>query len=213
MFSMSGTVQLGEQVAEDFVIKAPIEEGEITAHIIDCVPRQTLVTKGQATVSVHGGRVVLPADDDLAFICVVDRHNQHGGRAFGLVRGLGITHGALATTYAHDSHNLAVIGRSPAEMARAANAVIKTDGGIAVVDGETTLALMPLPVAGIISRKPIADAAFDVAMLGDALRGIGIDHPYWLMRISTFTLPVSSGLRITDLGLVDAKQRTFVSLF
>ena len=106
------------------MLHPPIDQGELLANVIDCVFGQTLVTKHRMTVGIEDGRVVLPEDDDLCFICVVDRHGQHGGRTFGLVRGLGITHGALATTYAHDSHNLAVIGRSPEEMSLAANTVI-----------------------------------------------------------------------------------------
>ena len=213
MFSMVNTVKLAAQAVDDFTLHAPIDQGELLVNVIDCVFGQTLVTKHQMTVTIEDGRVVLPEDDDLCFICVVDRHGQHGGRTFGLVRGLGITHGALATTYAHDSHNLAVIGRSPEEMTLAANTVIENDGGIAVVAGEDVLTFAPLPVAGIISAKSVAGAASDLRQLGRALDAIGLVHPHWLMRISTFTLPVSSGLRITDLGLVDAKERVFVPLF
>jgi adenine deaminase len=213
MFRMVNTVNLPIQRVSDFVLRAPIQQGELEANVIDCVIGQTLVTRHSMMVKIENGQVVLPEDDDLSFICVVDRHGQHGGRTFGLVRGLGLTGGALATTYAHDSHNLAVIGRSAEEMTLAANTVIENDGGIAVVDGSDLVTFVPLPVAGIISSKSVAGAASDLRRLGRALDRIGLQHPHWLMRISTFTLPVSSGLRITDLGLVDAKERAFVSLF
>ena len=221
MQALTGTVHLPRQTAADFTLAVPIEDGEITAHVINCVPGQTLVTKEQVQFAVRDGTLQL--DPDTAYICVVDRHQQHchhqnddpkySGRSFGLIRGLGLQAGAYATTYAHDSHNLAVVGHSPAEMALAANAVIDADGGIAVAHEEQILATIPLPIAGIISAQPVAQVAQEVRVVGQALSSLGLEHPYWLMRISTFTLPVSSGLRITDLGLVDAKARAFVDLF
>lgn len=213
MHRWRGTVHLPAQTAEDFVLHAPIRTGEVRVRTIDCVPGQTTVTQGQMEVQVRDGQVQLDSTVDAAFISVVDRHRRHGGRSFGIVRGLGLKRGALATTYAHDSHNLAVIGHSPAEMAHAANAVIAADGGIAVVSGEQVLALMPLPIAGILSEKPVTAVAEELRAVGQALRTLGLEHPHWLMRISTFTLPVSSGLRITDLGLVDAQARRLVDLF
>lgn len=212
MDALMETVHLPRQQAADFVVPASISEDEVRIRVIDCVPGQTLVTAGEAVVPVRDGRIELPADEDMVYIVVADRHGVHDGRSVGVVRGLGLERGALATTYAHDSHNMAVIGRSPAEMARAANAVIDSQGGIAVVDGDRVTALMPLPIAGILSRLPVAEVAEEVAAVGAALRELGLDHPYWLMRISTFTLPVSSGLRITDLGLVLAAERKLVSL-
>jgi adenine deaminase len=212
MDALMETVHLPGQQATDFVIPASIREGEVRIRVIDCVPGQTLVTAGEAVVPVRDGHIELPEDADMAYMAVADRHGVHGGRSFGVVRGLGLTRGALATTYAHDAHNLAVIGRSPAEMALAANAVIDSQGGIAVVDGDRIAALMPLPIAGILSRHAVPEVAREVAAVGAALRDLGLDHPYWLMRISTFTLPVSSGLRITDLGLVLAAERRLVTL-
>lgn len=211
MQTLTGTVPLPQQSANDFTLPVPISDGEITAHVINCVPGQTLVTKEQVQFAVRDGKLQL--DEDTAYICVVDRHRQHNGRTFGLIRGLGLRAGAYATTYAHDSHNLAVVGHSPEEMALAANVVIEADGGIAVVEGENVLAALPLPIAGIISAEPVEMAAAEVRTVGRALADLGLQHPYWLMRISTFTLPVSSGLRITDLGLVDANARAFVDLF
>ncbi len=211
------TVHLPPQRPEDFALAGPVQEGQVRVRTIDCVPGQTRVTAGEATVPVRGGRVQLPPGEDLVFIGVVERHGKRlegrGSRSLGLVRGLGLARGALATTYAHDSHNLAVMGRTPEEMARAANAVIQMQGGIAVVDGAQVLARIPLPIAGILSDRPVAETAQALTRVGQALRELGLEHPHWLMRISTFTLPVSSGLRITDLGLVDAQARQLVDLF
>ncbi|MCB0117185.1 MAG: adenine deaminase, partial [Caldilineaceae bacterium] len=211
MHDLTGTVPLPQQTAADFTIRAPVDNGRVPIHLIDCVPGQTLVRKSVVDIDIADGALQLA--DDMAFICVVNRYADAGERAFGVIRGLGIRQGAYATTYAHDGHNLCVVGRTPADMARAANAVIAADGGIAVVVDEAQTVIMPLPIAGILSEKPVHAAADQTRALGHALRTIGIDHPYWLMRISTFTLPVSSGLRITDVGLVDAKAREVAPLF
>lgn len=221
MQALTGTVHLPHQREADFTLAVPVSEGIVTAHVINCVPGQTLVTKEQIQFAVHNGTLQL--DAETAYISVVDRHRREGyqsndrqpnpGRSFGLIRGLGLKAGAYATTYAHDSHNLAVVGHSPAEMTLAANTVIEMGGGIAVIKGNAVLAKLPLPIAGILSAQPVSQVAEMVRTVGEALEQLGLSHPYWLMRISTFTLPVSSGLRITDLGLVDANAREFVDLF
>ncbi len=206
------TVHLAPQQASDFAILLPNEvenSATVEIRVIDCGP-STQTRLGYASVPLRDG--VLQLSDDMAFICVVDRHEQHGGRAFGVVRGLGLRRGAFASSVAHDSHNLCVIGHSPAEMALAANAVIASDGGIAVVDGAQVLAHMALPIAGLLSGQPIAETAAESRAVYAAFNQLGLVHSHWLMRISTFTLPVSSGLRITDLGLVDANAREIVPL-
>ncbi len=206
------TVKLGPQTPADFTVRALIEEGVARARVMDCVPNSTSTRVSEDDFVVRGGALQLPPDT--AFICVVDRHAANGGhRAFGLLRGVGLERGAFASSLAHDSHNLCVIGRTPAEMARAANAVIGVQGGMAVVQGEQTLALMRLPIAGILSAEPVPQAAREARAVYAALNSVGLRHPHWLMRLTTFTLPVSSGLRITDMGLVDAQARKIVSLF
>jgi adenine deaminase len=204
------TVKLPKQTAHDFVVRADIDAGELDVRVIEAVPT-TSTREGRARVCVRDGAIQLEGHADLAFICVADRHAVHGGRAFGLLRNIGITRGALASSLAHDSHNLCVIGRDAESMARAANAVIQTQGGFAVCDGDQ-ITLIPLPIAGILSSLPVNESAAQLTAVERALHAIGVIHPFWLMRLSTFTLPVSSGLRITDLGLVDARARQIVPL-
>lgn len=97
-------------------------------------------------------------------------------------------------------------------MATAANAVIEAEGGIAVATGHEVRAILPLPVAGVVSAEPLAEVAARFRALRGVLRDLGVDHPHLLMRLSTYTLPVSTGLRITDRGLVDAAARAHVPL-
>jgi adenine deaminase len=161
-------------------------------------------------VRVRDGEPALAEYEDLSMIAVLARGGQ--SRFVGLLRGLGLRAGAVATSHAHDSHNLAVIGRDRESMATAANAVIAAGGGIAVAEGSNVRALLPLPIAGVVSAAPLAEVAAGFRRVRAELRMLGVEHPHLLMRLSTYTLPVSSGLRITDRGLVDAEARAFVPL-
>ena len=161
-------------------------------------------------VTIVDSLPVLPDAGDLSLIAVLARGGD--SRFVGLMRGLGLRAGAVATSHAHDSHNLAVIGRDRESMATAANAVIAAEGGIAVAVGTETLAILPLPIAGVVSPESLREVAQGVADNAEAGRDLGVDHPHLLMRLSTYTLPVSTGLRITDRGLVDAAARSHVPL-
>jgi len=97
-------------------------------------------------------------------------------------------------------------------MTTAANAVIASSGGIALAVGDDVLAMVPLPIAGIISEAPVEVVAQQMRQLTKVLARLGFQHPYLLMRLTTFTLPVSSGLRITDMGYVRAAEREIVPL-
>jgi adenine deaminase len=149
-------------------------------------------------------------ETDLALIGVFARGEI--GQSLGFIQGLGLQRGAIATTHAHDSHNLAVIGRDDQSMATAANAVIGMEGGMAVSVDNEVLARMPLPIAGIISDSPMPAVAHQLGRLTGVLADLGVKHPFLLMRLTTFTLPVSTGLRITDMGYVRAAERELVSL-
>lgn len=210
--SLRGTLRVRRQTPDDFRLPTPIHDGELEARVMECV-HQTVAVEGQGVVLARAGIATLPEGSDLIWLAIVNRYDGLGGRAFGLVRGLGVQCGAFASSHAHDSHNLAVFGKTAEDMALAANTVIDMDGGIAVVRDGVVLARLPLPIAGILSDRSVAATAEDVRAVYAALNDLGLFHPYWLMRISTFTLPVSSGLRITDRGLVLAKERRLVSLW
>lgn len=211
--ALRGTVHLAPLTPSDFTVPLPLAEGTLHARVITCVPGETRTQAGETQVTVRAGRVVLDGRDNLALITVFERYGRSGGRAFGLVEGLGLRGGAIATTYAHDSHNLAVIGRDVLDMVTAANAVIAAGGGMAVARGGEVKALVELPLAGILSPRPLVEVAAAVRRFTAACADLGVVHPHLLMRLSTFTLPVSSGLRITDRGLVDAERRELVDLW
>jgi adenine deaminase len=139
-------------------------------------------------------------------LAVVDRHRTHGGIALGVVRGFGLERGALATTVAHDCHQLAVLGRDPDDMLLACRTLADAGGGLAYVAHGRLEALVRLPIAGLLSERRAEEVGAEVAALGDA---VGVEH---FMGIVVLTLAVSPEARLSDLGLVDVASQTLVPL-
>jgi adenine deaminase len=159
---------------------------------------------GEIEVEVRDGAVVLP--EDATLMAVVHRH----GRApavphIGVLRGWGRWRGALATSVLHDSHNLAVFGHAPADMAAAANAVIAAQGGVAVAHGGELRALVELPVCGLLSDAPTATVAATFSALRKAAETLTDWSPPYLVLKSVFgaSLACNPGPHVTDLGLAD----------
>jgi adenine deaminase len=126
---------------------------------------------------------------------------------------MGLRHGAIAGTVAHDHHNLVVIGADDTSMRTAARAAAEAGGGLAAAVGEKVLALLPLPIAGLMSDQSIEQVRAQMEALIDAACGLGsrLHDPF--MAMSFLALEVIPALKLTDRGLVDVDQRSFVSLF
>ena len=156
----------------------------------------------------------VPVADPARGICkltVIERHQGTGNRTTGFVRGLELNHGAIAGTVAHDSHNLIVAGMNDADMTLAAREVVRVGGGFAVVRDGSVLATLPLPVAGLMSDKGLAEVADGVREL-DGPRELGCSYnPF--MLISFLALPVIPSLKLTDRGLVDVDAFEFTGLW
>jgi adenine deaminase len=152
---------------------------------------------------VVDGEVFANVDLDLAKAASIERHGGPGTIGLGFVQGLGLKRGAVATTVAHDNHNLLVIGMSDAEMLFACERLRRSGGGmIAVADGEV-LGFVELPIAGLVSDRPVSELASDVRALGEAYRRLGspLESPF--MFVSLLSLGVIPALRLTNRGLVD----------
>ena len=159
------------------------------------------------------GQAVSDPSRDLLKIAVIERHHNSAkiGKAF--VRGLGIKKGALASSVAHDSHNIIVVGTSDADMQAALQAVVEMNGGLAAVADKKPIARLPLPIAGLMSPEPVKKIREHLDQLIKASQSLGsrLKDPY--MTLSFLALPVIPELKITDMGLIDVKQFKVVSLF
>lgn len=210
----TGTVKLRPVAATDFVIAAPVASGATQVRVIELHQGKTTAGGTVLALPVYNGVLVVDVGQGLNTVAVFERHGRGGGRSLGVVRGLGLRRGAFASTVAHDSHNLLVVGCDPTDMAAAANRVIELDGGMALAAGGQVCAEVRLPYAGLLSDRPVAEVAAALKHLKAVLRDLGVtDYAHPIIRITTLSLPVSSGLRLTDLGLVDADRRQPVSLF
>ena len=129
-----------------------------------------------------------------------------------LVGGAVLTHGAAATTYAHDSHNLLVLGQTAADMTAAANAVIDMQGGIVAVRDGSVTACAPLPIAGILSDRRLPVLGEQIADVRRALTENGYRHDNAIMSFATLALPVSPDIKLTDKGIVDVRRGEIVPL-
>ena len=152
------------------------------------------------------GEVRASAELDLAKAASIERHGGPGTIGLGLVTGLGLRRGAVGSTVAHDNHNVLVAGMSDRDMILAVERLAEVGGGmIAVADGEV-LALVELPIAGLISDRPVAEVAEQTLALSEAYRQLGspIESPE--MIFSFLSLGVIPALRLTNRGLVDGVE-------
>jgi len=183
------------------------------ARVIDLIPDQILTGTAILEASVRDGRVIQDTLRDILKIVVIERHRGTGNIALGLVRGFHLKKGALATSVAHDSHNIICVGCSDADMYAAAREVEAMKGGLAIAcDGEITASLA-LPIAGLMSDRPLVEIGrgwerirYEAQQLGCQLR-----EPF--MHLSFLALPVIPELKMTDRGLVDVNKFDFVPLF
>ena len=198
-----------DPAAVDFTIRP----GKGPARVIGIIPEQIVTEDLRLEPTVVDGAVVADPARDLIKMAVVERHRGTGRAGLGLVRGLGLRSGALASSVAHDSHNVVVAGAGDDDMRAALVAVVEMGGGQVVVDGGRVLAACPLPIAGLMSDRPLPEVRDQVAALTEAARGLGSSLPDPLMTMSFLALAVIPALKLTDRGLVDVTRFDFVPLF
>ncbi len=187
--------------------------GDGRARVIQAVPGQIVTGQSVEKLRVENGQAVADPARDLLKIAVIERHRGSGNLGVGFVRGFGLQRGAIASTVAHDNHNIVVVGASDAEMLAAARAVAETGGGQAVVADGEVLAAVPLSIAGLMSELPLEEVRDRVAAMGEAARRLGGTLPDPLMTMSFLALAVIPELKLTDLGLVDVGSFQLVPLF
>ena len=161
---------------------------------------------------VVDGYAVASADAGLAKIAVVERHLATGRIGLGFVTGSGLTHGALASSVAHDAHNLVVVGMSDNDLAFAVSHLARIGGGIVVVDDGRVVAECPLPVAGLLSDAPLAAVIEQSLATNEAAHGVGWTGATPFLTLAFLALSVIPSLKITDRGLVDVDLFEIVPL-
>ncbi|MGI9952086.1 adenine deaminase [Moorellaceae bacterium AZ2] len=205
------SVRLKEALtAEHFMIPAPSGRGSVRVHIIQVLEGSILTRHVIEELEVEDGQVKASPERDIAKVAVVERHRGTGTRGLGLVRGFGFKAGALASTVAHDSHNLIIVGTNEADMALAGNTLAQCGGGMAVVKEGRILALLPLPIAGLMSDQPVEIVARQVEEVLKASRELGCEMTSPFMTMAFVALPVIPELRLTNRGLVDVLRFDFV---
>lgn len=192
-------------------LRVPVEDG--TLRVIEAASEQLFTRELRLPPLVREGYAVSDVERDLLKIACIERHRASGNVGLGFVRGFGLERGALASSVAHDSHNIVVVGASDVDMAAAVEAIREAGGGLAVVDGGACRAFLSLPVAGILSEAPITEVAAGVDELLEAARKLGCDLPDPFMLLSFLSLSAIPELKITDQGLVDARSLEVVPLF
>jgi adenine deaminase len=198
--------------AADFLVKAPGGARSVTVRVMEVSGGQVVTKHIQLQRPVVDGLVRASVEDDLAKVASVERHNRSGQIGLGFVRGFHFKAGAVASTIAHDSHNLLIVGTNDADIAFAGNTLAEAGGGmVAVRDGEV-LALVPLPIAGLMSQEPVEVVNEQVQSLARAWRELGCDLESPFMTMSILALPVIPELRVTNRGLVDTVEFCLVDL-
>jgi adenine deaminase len=182
------------------------------ARVIGLVPDQVVTELLTEELTTAEGAAVADAGRDLAKIAVIERHLGTGRIGLGFVRGSGLQHGALASTVAHDAHNIVVVGMDDRDMTRAVQRLGELGGGIVVVDGSEISAELPLPVAGLLADAPLADVIRLSLACNDAARALDWSGATPFLTLAFLALSVIPSLKITDRGLVDVDRFEIVPL-
>jgi adenine deaminase len=204
---VAGPLNVKDFVAERLKVRA---NGSAKALVIELIPNQIVTKKCVEELPVDDGCFAAETANDVAKIAVVERHKGTGNIGLGFVRGFGLKRGAMASTVAHDSHNLIIVGTNDEDMLAAGKHLIECGGGFTVaVDGKVA-ASVPLPIAGLISDQPAKDVSNALRELWKASAEIGSPMEDPFMALSFLALPVIPELRLTDEGLFDVNAFSHV---
>jgi len=197
----------GKKITGDFTI--PASDG--VANIIGALDGQLITEKHIEHLRVENGCAVSDVDRDILKIAVVNRY-RGAQPAVGFIHNFNLKRGAIASSVAHDSHNIIAIGVTDEDLCRAVNLIIDTKGGICIVSGDQEK-ILPLPVAGIMSDKDCETVAADYTTVDTMAKSMGSTLRSPFMTLSFMALPVIPKLKLTDKGLFDSEKFKFISLF
>ena len=203
-----------EQAVENTVNLKSIEREKLKiaanssiARVIGLIPGQLATTMQELPVLIQNGEFVADPENDILKLAVWERHHRTGRVGIGLLKGLGLKTGAMASTIAHDSHNVVVVGANDEDMLVAVRELERIQGGIIVVNRQKVLGALALPLAGLMSNNEIAQVRQELLQLQKLAWDQGIKAGYDpFMMLSFLSLPVIPAAKLTDAGLVDVRQ-------
>jgi len=206
---LTDSVQLGEWSTAKLRVFANSETKSNHARVqVIGVQEHSLVTSALIReLPVSDGLIYADPVQKITKLAVLERHHKTGNVGLGFVEGLGLRKGAIASTVAHDSHNLVVVGMSDEEMNLAIQICAEMGGGLCLVDGDQVIGKLPLPIAGLITDQDAEVVAKTLGELHEKAHGLGISEsvdPF--MTLAFLSLPVIPELKLTDFGLVDVEH-------
>lgn len=200
---------------KDFVVAAPPGASEANPpkiHVIHVLENRIDTERSIEPAIVRNGCLVADASRDLAKMVVIERHRASGEIGRGFVKGFQLRSGAIASSVAHDAHNIIVVGMSDEDMLTAAVRLVKLRGGLVVANAGNVVAEVPLPIAGLVSDEPADIAAEKLRLLSEAARALGCPLEQPFMALAFLSLSVIGKLKLTNLGLIDVEQFKVIPL-
>lgn len=190
-----------------------LENIEGVTNVIGLMPHSLITRRLKLNVRYENDSYVDQDGDELLKIAVVERHHQTGHIGMGLVKGMGLKKGAIASTVAHDSHNIVVIGDNDADMLSAVNHLQSIGGGICIASQGAIVHSLPLPIGGLMSDLSLEEVHCKLKEMLEAAYTMGVSKEYEpFMTLAFLALPVIPELKVTDLGLFDTVDYKFVGL-
>ena len=206
------TVCVNELSPKAFKISYDGDEESVKVLVIKALPDQIVTEKMLCELPVKNGEVLPSLEQDVLKICVVERHHGTGRIGKGFIHGFGLRSGALASTVAHDSHNIVVVGVNDDDISRAVNRIREINGGLVAVEDGAVKCELPLPIGGLMSNKGIKFIAERMRALNESAAEMGCSLKSPFMTLSFMALPVIPKLKITDMGLVDVESMRITAL-
>ncbi len=196
---------------EDLIIKVEPKDGTAVAKVIEIIPSQIINREIRIKLSVRNHIVLSDPSRDIASIAVVERHGKGGNIGKAFIKGFGLQKGAIASSVAHDHHNIVVVGHDPEDMLHAVKHLEEIGGGFTAVLNGQVLADVPLPFAGLLSLKSAEEVIEELRTINEAVKarlGCSIKSPF--MQLEFITLPTVPELGLTDKGLIDVKNYSII---
>lgn len=184
-----------------------------SARVMELIPQQIVTKEQRMGVRVQDGQFLPDPEQDIIKLAVFERHHQSGRIGLGLLRGLGLRAGAIASSVAHDAHNLIAAGTCDADILAAVEEIRRMQGGLAIAVEGKIIGSLALPIAGLMSDQPIERVHQELEMLLEQARELGVRPEFDpFLTLAFLSLPVIPDLKLTDYGLVDVNTRTIVTV-